>query len=314
MDNLNNYVEDVCSELETFTIDDIESFKHKYNITDEEIENAKQNYQNSLNTRKFWGYDSWSEWKVEKSNLNELEVLTQWNQSYPYNSAIQAMEGKSYPTGCGTTALAQIMAYHKFPKKYKRDDLNILKNNWTLASEWDGIYDWDEMTSNPKAFYISQQGKICIGALMYEISKGINSSYSLTGTSSTMNGRISYLRKIGYKCDKQKTYTFKNISSSLQNNCPVMIRGSTSSGSGHAWIIDGSLELARTRNYYIFWIPFRCKEKQDFVHCNYGWGGYDDDGNEYNYNGKGYYKSRVFSTTSSDLSSDLKICTNIKPK
>jgi hypothetical protein len=91
-----------------------------------------------------------------------------------------------------------------------------------------------------------------------------------------------------------------------------MIRGDNKE-SGHAWIIDGSIELKRTRNYYVFWIPFKCTEKQDYVHCNYGWSGQSDTGTAYSYRGQGYYKSGVFETVSGNFSSSLSICTNIKP-
>ena len=91
-----------------------------------------------------------------------------------------------------------------------------------------------------------------------------------------------------------------------------MIRGSGSEG-GHAWIVDGSLELIRSRNYYVFWIPFKIKEQQNYVHCNYGWSGNSDNGTAYTYRGEGDYKSGVFETSSGNFSSQISICTNIKP-
>ncbi len=312
LSNLDNYVEKVCNELESITEDDLELFKEKYDITDEEIARAKIEYENSIESRKFWGYDSWSNWYVCDINLNNFVAKTKWGQSGPYNAAIKAMEGASYPSGCGTTAVAQIMAYHNFPKSYSRGDLDILKSRWSIASGWDGTYDWSAMTSSPDARYVSSVGQIGVGALMYEISKGVNSSYGINGTSSTMDNRIAYLRSVGYNCDNVSNYSYDGISNSLRRNCPVMVRGDDGTY-GHAWVIDGSLELQRSRNYYVFWIPFNFRENQSYVHCNYGWEGSDDNGNAYNYCGQGYYRNAVFETSNGNFSGSLRIVTNISP-
>lgn len=305
---LDYYIEEVNNELETITEEDFEYFKEKYEITEEDIAQAKLEYENSQMARKFWGYDSWSSWTVNDINLNNLSEKTKWDQGYPYNSAIKAMEGSAYYTGCGATAVAQIMAYHCWPKSYTRSDLETLKNKWALASAWNGNYDWNAMTTSPYATNLSTLGKVCVGALMYDVSKGCKSDYGLNGTSTNMNNRINYLRSIGYICDNAKNYSYNAISDSLRKDSPVMIRGG-----GHAWIIDGSLELIRTRNYYVFWIPFKSKEYQNYVHCNYGWSGSCDDGTSYTYKGEGYYKSGIFENSNGNFSDNLAICTNIKP-
>lgn len=314
--NLDNYVEEVSNELENITENDLELFKEKYNITDEEIAAAKLEYENSLEARKFWGYDSWSSWSVIDVNYNNLTAKTKWGQRYPYNSAIVAMEGANYVTGCTATALVQIMAYYEFPARYTRNDLDTLKSKWVLASDWDGTYDWKAMTSNPDAFFLTNKGEVCVGALMYDVSKGIKSEYGPTekrdGTGAYISDGITYMRSIGYSCDNLKTYSYNEISNSLRKGRPVAIVGYHSK-EGHAWVIDGSLELQRTRNYYVFWIPFKCKENQCYVHCNYGWNGADDEGSAYYHKGIGYYKSGVFSTSIGDFSQSLRICTNIRP-
>lgn len=309
---LENYVEDVSYELESITEDDIEYFKEKYGITDEEIAQAKLEYENTVVSRKFWGYDSWSSWSVNDINLNNLSAKTKWSQGSPYNSAIVAMEGKNYVTGCGATAVAQIMAYHSWLSSYTRNDLSTLKSKWSLASSWNGVYDWKSMTSNPNADYLSAIGKVCVGALMYDVSKGINSTYKGKETSSIPSNIPVYLKKIGYTCNNFQAYSFDAIKTSLNKDCPVVVAGYNST-SGHAWVIDGSLELIRTRNYYVCWIPFKSKEYQNYVHCNYGWAGYCDNGTAYTYKGEGYYKSGVFETSVGDYSDNLVICTNIKP-
>ncbi|MCR4736310.1 MAG: C10 family peptidase [Treponema sp.] len=316
--NLDNYVEEVSNELESITEDDLELFKEKYNITDEEIAAAKLEYENSLDARKFWGYDSWSSWSPTDVNFNNLTAKTKWNQDGIYNDAIEIMEGGNYYTGCGATALAQLMAYHEYPAKYTRDDLDTLKEKWFLAANWDGTYEWKEMTAYPEAKDLNDKGKLCVAALMYDVSKSINSLYGPTqdrnGTASNMTDRIKYLRSIGYNCDNEANYSYSSIAVSLRKDSPVMIRGKKkNTTSGHAWIIDGSLELQRTRNYYVFWVPFKCTENQDYVHCNYGWSGYNDEGTDCSYKGIGYYKSGVFAVNGGEYG-NLTIATNIYPK
>lgn len=313
MEHLDCYVENVSNEIETITEKDLELFKEKYNITDEEIAAAKLEYENSLESRKFFGYDSWSSWSIIDVNLNNFSAKTKWNQNFPYNDAIKAMEGDYYYTGCTTTAFAQIMAYHEYPSKYTRSDLTTLKTKWKLASNWDGVYDWKAMTSKPSINNLSKNGRVCVGALMYNISKEINAKYSLEGTKASIANGLSFIGKNGYSYSNKQSYSFSAITSSLRKDCPVIIEGYKDDNRGHAWVIDGSLELQRTRNYYAFWIPFKCKENQDYVHCNYGWSGNHDEGTSYSYRGAGYYKSGVFVAGNNNYKNFISIYTNIRP-
>ena len=54
LSSLDDYVVEVGNELETITENDIELFKEKYGITDEDIERARLEYENSREARKFW--------------------------------------------------------------------------------------------------------------------------------------------------------------------------------------------------------------------------------------------------------------------
>ena len=327
LSHLDYYVENVRNEWESITEADYEMFKQKYGITDEDIEKARLEYENSLKTKKFWGYSDWSEWSVNDINLNNFKSKTKWGQGAgyysPYNDAIKAVYGKNYLTGCGATAVAQIIAYHKWPERYSKN-LDFLKSKWTTAknNNWNGIYDWDAMLSNPNANFVSINGKIGIGALLYETAEEMNSQYYINeygqaSTSTYLTDALRCFRARGYLCDDISRYSFDKISSSLNKDRPVYVFGnngkSGNSYSGHFWIIDGSLELKRSRNYYVFWIPFPCDEYQSYVHCNFGWSGFDDKGTAYDYCGTGYYKSGVFATTNYDFSNNLQVITNIRP-
>ena len=314
LSNLDEYVENLSNEIESITEEDYELFKEKYNITDEEIAQAKAEYENAQNARKFWGPEAWSSWSICDINLNNLISKTKWDQGNPYNAAVVAMLGKNYPTGCGPTAVAQIMAYHEWPLSYGRSDLSELKNAWPLAADWDGTYDWAEMTANPYGNNLSDLSKVGVGALMYEVGMGCDAEYKKTGTSTTLSKMLSCLRNRGFSCDIAGFYNYKKISDSLHNNSPVIMFGKDKNATiGHFWIIDGSLKTERKRKYYVFWIPFTVTEEAKYVHCNYGWSGQDDEGTSYEYRGQGYYKSGVFETSNGNYNSSLTISTNIRP-
>ena len=89
-------------------------------------------------------------------------------------------------------------------------------------------------------------------------------------------------------------YSFDSVKSSIDNLCPVLIRGTavnrktepdgkiTFNESGHAWVIDGYCNLTCDA------VHKETKEQKtitaDYVHCNAGWGGTCN----------GYYISNVF--------------------
>ena len=318
LSNLDTYVENVSNEWESITEVDYELFKEKYNLTDEDIEKARLEYENSLKIKEFWGWGKWSDWSINDVFLNNYTALTKWGQGNPYNSAIKAMYNRNYLVGCGAVAVAQIMAYHRWPCNYGLN-LNDLKDRWFLAKriDWDGVYNWDEMLRDPKAKNLFDDGLVGVGALLYEVAEGIKSDYSEEGTSSYIEDSVKFLRKYGYLCDNVTKYSFDGVCVSLMQNYPLLVRGdngkSGSSYSGHAWVIDGAIELKRSRTYYAFWIPFPCHEFSGYVHCNYGWGGRDDEGNDFQYSICGYYKSGVFSTSIGDYNNDLQIVRYIRP-
>ena len=64
-----------------------------------------------------------STWENEIVMANEKGVPVQWGQYVPYNLYCPT----GMPTGCLATALAQVMAYHKYPSSY-----NGYNFNWTL--------------------------------------------------------------------------------------------------------------------------------------------------------------------------------------
>lgn len=214
------------------------------------------------------------------------------------NNAIDAVYGyTNYPVGCVATAAGQIMAYHKYPPKsiLSESDMKLLKEKYLEAKDWNGEYKWDDII---KVVGGKQTAGDMYAGLMYELGKGANVKYGSKCSTASMSDMIKYLEKMGYTSDKECQYSFDKVKNSIDNNRPVMISGSSQMGYfgilfwywewgaavGHAWVIDGYFTQERDATKYIFWIPSRYKEKNDFVHCNVGWGGSNN----------GWYKSEVF--------------------
>lgn len=129
-----------CSSFESYVEETVEIWN---SLTSEDLQNARNAYAGISSS----GNYEYSQWKYNYGNISNL-LATKWNQQDPYNSAIKAIKGQNYPAGCGTTAVAQIMAFHEFPKTCDETIKNTLKNNWSLANSWDGTYNWNLLKSS----------------------------------------------------------------------------------------------------------------------------------------------------------------------
>ena len=312
-------------------------------ITDTDL--TQQRSTESTVTNDAYTYSNWSWTTNERCNLK-----TRWSQSrspYPdairhyYGTYLGTTNGNKYITGCGAVAVAQIMAYKKYPQSCSSAEYSKLKNSsWselTLndGTLWDGKYEWDEMQTVKSAYLLNSDYEMQVAALFFDVAEGINSTYKYTGSASTSSGitnRLAFFKEKGYTYDSEQSYNFSAIKKSIDNNCPVMIRGydekdvetknflwwtyvvSVSYSGGHAWIIDGyatgSCTATNSTNNSSVII------NTNFVHCEPGWG------NSTRY---GYYVSGVFDMSKSALLNDrsvdadmyyqhnIKIVTNIKP-
>ena len=205
-----------------------------------------------------------------------------WNQWGPYNDYCPKIDGKTPPTGCVATAVAQIMAVHEFPSSY---------NGYT--------FNWNAMTAFPFAGQCSYTGKENIARLMQQLGLPMNLDMNYTLKSSraaTENVPRTFLN-FGYLSGGNViVYDTDKIVYELLNGYPIYVSGyairtidpNTSETVGHAWICHGLLKRSRDvkkvsssgiildQTVETLWYPL----------CNWGWGGKDD----------GYFLSSVFDT------------------
>ena len=212
--------------------------------------------------------------KKPKNTFQAAPLLTtQWNQGPPYNYLCPADAQSGYngrvPTGCGATAMAQIMNYHKHPTtgqgshSYNHSTYGTLSANFgnTTYDFNNMLYDYSEDNN-----YTDTQ-RDAIATLMYHCGVAINMNYGPSGSSSYSTDVVNafktyfkyksgnYLYKSSYNDAAWKTLLIKE----LDNQRPIFYRGGDPTG-GHLWVLDG----------------YNAQGGQVSFHMNWGWGGRND--------------------------------------
>jgi len=206
------------------------------------------------------------DFRIRHKILREKEVkpllTTNWHQGSPYNAYTPIFGSKHAPVGCVATAVAQIMAYHQWPKQGIGQHVN--KYNSSLSINFTTTnYNWINMNNKD------------IAKISYHVGVATDMKYNSTGSSTNLV-KAAYALKTYFK------YTVSNkiiegnhiISNSLwhtklQNNIdkglPVLYAGLKkssievivldSNNSGHAVVCDG----------------YKTKTYRTYYHFNYGW-------------------------------------------
>ena len=195
-------------------------------------------------------------------------LKTTWHQIEPYNSRIK---GGAYITGCGATAMAQVMNYHRFPNSVQAAIPSYTTQN--LKVHMDGIaagspIDWANMINDYHAVTPTTAQINAVANLMLYCGTSIQMDYSPSNSGSALEDIASALKNyFGYYKGIRMRYheEMSNqawedlIYGELSAGRPVMISGmsSSSGGSGHIFICDGY-------------------DGSGLYHINWGWGGYED--------------------------------------
>lgn len=220
---------------------------------------------------------------AEASPVVEPLVKTQWYQLEPYNNMAPV---SGCFTGCGATAMAQIMNYHKWPDKgmgkvsynsfaklYSGStdiagdlttDLSTSTYDWgnmlATYTKTDGNANWNETQANAVALLM----KDCGYAAYMQYSTLESSTYDIDAATA-LSEHFGYDTKVHphfgqYDSDKW----FQAMKQEFDNGFPVMITGQNSvlGGGGHAFVADGY-------------------DSNNFIHINWGWNGEAD--GYYNY-------------------------------
>lgn len=192
----------------------------------------------------------------------------EWDQTSPYNNMCPRYDSVHVAaTGCVATAMAQVMAYYKYPKQLKADIPGYV-NRWngipmeipTITRE-EGVYDWDNMLPKyNKEANATQQQKDAVAKLMYHCGAAVRMSYGPESGAAVSSSKLA--KYFGYDADlmmdlSRSSFTLDKwmqiIDTELAAGRPVLY-GGQSSENGHQFICDG-------------------KDENGLYHINWGWSG-----------------------------------------
>lgn len=204
---------------------------------------------------------------LDYSNPVEPLIKTKWDQDDPYNMLTPLAEsGKHCPTGCGATALAQIMNYWQYPKEGGLCEHSYNWNGQTLSVDFrQSRYDWDNMADIYDSNATEAQ-KEAVAKLMYDCGVAMNMEYAEESSNAiAVNSAIGIVDILGYS--KSLRVRAREIvpadewdglvKGELDAARPVFYMGFTESDEGHAFVCDGY-------------------DSEGMYHINWGWGGYND--------------------------------------
>lgn len=201
-----------------------------------------------------------------------------WGQGNPYN--IYCPTG--CPTGCVATAVAQLMAIHKYPSSY-------------VAY----TFDWDAMIASPDC------NDVAVLMALLGLPGNLDMQYSATGSGAYLSNAPRTLQNFGYSHPgTYADYSTTAIITDVVSGKPVLIKGEATrlnyvinslnvpvfvntTREGHAWLGDGGGIVSTTMHVlnhvtgeYLVVGP----TINQYVHCNFGWSG----------DGNGLYLSQQF--------------------
>lgn len=239
---------------------------------------AYQNLYNKVNLGDAEALKNLAEIKAWRNKKNASAASTsavapllgniEWDQTSPYNNMCPKYDSVHVAaTGCVATAMAQVMAYYKYPKQLKADIPGYV-NRWngipmeipTITQE-EGIYDWDNMLPKyNKEANATQQQKDAVAKLMYHCGAAVRMSYGPESGAAVSSSKLA--KYFGYDADlmmdlSRSSFTLDKwmqiIDAELAAGRPVLY-GGLSSENGHQFICDG-------------------KDENGLYHINWGWSG-----------------------------------------
>ena len=201
------------------------------------------------------------------SSSIEPMLVTAWDQDAPYNNMCPILDnGKRGYTGCGNTAAAQVMKFHKWPASPIADV--EWKSNITGETEFcemkSHVYDWDNMLCNYLISKYSETEANAVALLMADLGKATKSVYEpgITGNTSP-NIIYALVHVFNYSPElfiaDRMSYTYEEyialIRENLNNRQPIIYCGfGQNYDGGHGFVCDGI-------------------DENNLLHIDWGWSG-----------------------------------------
>lgn len=203
------------------------------------------------------------------ADRRDVPMLCQavWGQYSPFNDDCPLSYGKHCVVGCGATALAQIMFYHKWPEKGKGENSYLAKSiNQTVSMNFaETSFDWDNMLADYDQGNPTEAQNKAVAVLNRACGVAMSMNYSANGSTATVfdagTGAYEYLDYAQSVLYLYRDYIPSRrweqiIYDEMAAGRPVLY-GGVSMGAqafGHAFVCDGY-------------------QKGGYFHFNWGWNG-----------------------------------------
>lgn len=261
--------------------------------------------------------------RYERTEVGPL-LTTKWGQQGVY-----AIEAGVPVAGCGPIAIAQLVAYHRYPNTlqltYKPTPISIMLN-------WDDILTHTSGQGVQTGMFVWEYACDCgcdylkMAQLIREIGERGNVSYIMdkNGIDIYMNSDDiqQALRRMGYNVYKFtpiidiQSYKYDMLED-IQQERPVILMGQDATrDQGHIWVADGYIYYDAEYDYYIlntdYNPPFSLLDPMyiygwtdtyhlEVVHFNWGWDGRCD----------GWYNLDHFETDNAYMYDDINVDNNV---
>ena len=214
------------------------------------------------------------QWPPEGTTETEGWVVTEWNQTYPYNTMcpMDPNSGSRSIAGCPAIAMGQIVNYHRTLNGTRLDDTDDYYHSYGGRNYWIDD-DWEENdfpsfpalntyldTLEHKYMYMKDLTSDDRAALIFACGVAAQQVYSsgVSGTFGVDQSIDAYTRFgfEGFSClDNDAPDLFERISGNIMDAIPVELALVTPAwDAGHHIVVDGY-------------------NTDDYYHLNFGWGG-----------------------------------------
>jgi len=198
-------------------------------------------------------------------------LTTRWNQDAPYNNQVPLLNDRRCVTGCVATAAAQVLNHYRWPDcgtgtasyKWETGKKTLTYDFSAHPFDWDNMLDTYPNGGNDA----TAAQRDAVATLMYACGMASAMEYDPVGSGTSDfelgQGLINHL-----KYDKSLWCIWRDyhpvdewvdmIYGEISAGYPVLYCGSTQSGAGHAFVLDGY------------------NSADGYFHVNWGWGGLSD--------------------------------------
>lgn len=249
-------------------------FDHKNLFSKEQILKNQKLWNAILYKNKLKADTAFEQWPTSGSTTTEGWILTNWNQSAPYNNMCPMDLGTDLRSlsGCPSTAMAQIINYHATLNSTRFSDDDDYYHNYGSNQFWiDNDYISHDFPSFPQlnAYLDTLEDKYIFkapvtdndkAALIFACGVATKTVYSSSGSGTfgvdqAFDGFLRFDFSTCQLLDTGIANPYPQIISNIKDSLPVFLAVVDPAwNSGHNLVIDGY-------------------NTDDYYHLNFGWGG-----------------------------------------